>query len=348
MEAERETASRLILFTLGHTYAPILSTAAFLKIPNCLAEEAKDASQIAALIGANDGRYVERLLNPLVYCGIFTLDPESRRYSNRNLASLLIDGRYPSSISVRSTVINLSRAGFWDFLPQTILTGRSAFEIAYGERRFAWLSREENREHQLKVSGSLDEWTDLVSADLIEKHDFTAATRIVDVGSGYGRLALNILRRYPHLVATLYDLPHVAQEAAERLMEADVGDRCQVVAGDIFDHIPDHGDTYLLKSVLNSFSLDEAKRVLANCRQAMRADSKLVIIEGLYPTREQIIAGDNPQVEMTLLMDLYIMATHGGQQMTAEDLTRISQQAGLKIDQIIPTSSYFSLIVCSA
>ena len=51
--------------------------------------------------------------------------------------------------------------------------------------------------------------------DVVERVDFSAARTIVDVGGGFGHLALAVVRRYPAVRAVVLDLPPVIAMARE-------------------------------------------------------------------------------------------------------------------------------------
>ena len=58
--------------------------------------------------------------------------------------------------------------------------------------------------------------------------------RLLDVGGGSGAFDIELCRLYPHLTATVYDLPLVADIAAGKVAEAGLGERIETVAGDFF------------------------------------------------------------------------------------------------------------------
>ena len=49
----------------------------------------------------------------------------------------------------------------------------------------------------------------------VEHSDLSSARMVVDVGGGFGHLAIALLERYPHLRACVLDLPEII-EVAER------------------------------------------------------------------------------------------------------------------------------------
>ena len=80
----------------------------------------------------------------------------------------------------------------------------------------------------------------------------------------------------------LIDLPEVV--ANKSLLETSkFPDRCQVVGGNALEAVPTGGDIYMIKRVMMGFSDDDARTILRNCRAAMRADSRVIVIDPMLP-----------------------------------------------------------------
>ncbi|WP_436703944.1 methyltransferase [Geodermatophilus sp. CPCC 205761] len=72
-------------------------------------------------------------------------------------------------------------------------------------------------------------------------------------------------------------------EAEPVLHAAGVADRCQRVAGNFFDQVPPAADLYILSNIVHDWDDGSALQILGTCRSAMRADSRLLIIELVLP-----------------------------------------------------------------
>ena len=103
----------------------------------------------------------------------------------------------------------------------------------------------------------------------LANEDFSQIHTLCDVGGGHGHLACGLLNAYPHLQATVLDLPGVVGET-DQLWAPKLGlsDRCRYLGGDMFHEVPP-ADAYVLKSVLHDWSDDECMRILANLRRAV-------------------------------------------------------------------------------
>ena len=88
------------------------------------------------------------------------------------------------------------------------------------------------------------------------------------------------------------DLPSVVEGTPGLLAEAGVAERCEVVGGDMFAGVPEAGDLYILSRVIDSFDDARAVAVLANCRRAMGARGRLLLVEPVLPDRvETAVSG---------------------------------------------------------
>ena len=109
--------------------------------------------------------------------------------------------------------------------------------------------------------------------------------RIVEVGGGFGVTLTAILKSYAGINGTLFDRPEVTRAAQDRLDDAGVAARCEIVPGDAFDAVPRGGDLYLLSRVIHDWHDEKAVRILRSCRAAMSDDAMLVVIEAVIADR---------------------------------------------------------------
>ena len=73
---------------------------------------------------------------------------------------------------------------------------------------------------------------------IAEAYDFAGISHVIDIGGGHGKVLASILKAHPHLRGTLFDLSRVAQVAQSLLAKEGVGDRCEVIGGDMFTSVP--------------------------------------------------------------------------------------------------------------
>src|SRR5262249_15632480 len=134
----------------------------------------------------------------------------------------------------------------------------------------------------------------------------------------------------------------VAAQARERIAAAGLAARCNAVDGDARITIPAGADAYVMKSVLHGRTDDEAEAILRNCRHAMPAQAKLLIIERLLPDR---IGPDDALARENLLSDINMMvATGGGRERTEAEYRAMLVKAGLRLTRVMRTPGTVAII----
>jgi hypothetical protein len=174
-------------------------------------------------------------------------------------------------------------------------------------------------------------------------YDFSTFGRVVDVGGGYSQLLGTILRAVPQAHGVLFDLPAVVEGARGRLAAAGVVDRCELVGGDFFaESVPAGGDVYLLQRTILGFDDAQSVRLLDNCRRAMPASSRLLVIEQVLPP-----AGSTPATEGffdAAMSDLNMAVVLPGRERTAAEYRALLEAAGLLLRNVVGTQSLMSIL----
>ena len=134
-----------------------------------------------------------------------------------------------------------------------------------------------------------------------EAVDFSSFTRLLDVGGGSGAYDIELCERYPHLHATVYDLPFVAEFAAKKVKEAGLEDRIQTVGGDFFAdaHFPEGHDVILLSMIMHDWSEPKNREILRKCYEALPSGGAVIISELLVNDEK---TGPPPAALMSLNM----------------------------------------------
>ena len=100
--------------------------------------------------------------------------------------------------------------------------------------------------------------------------DLDAATRLLDVGGGSGAFAIELCRRYPSLNATVFDLPHVIDIAADRIADAELRDRIAVHGGDFFaDALPPGHDVHVYSMIMHDWNQERDRLLLRKSFDAL-------------------------------------------------------------------------------
>ncbi len=165
--------------------------------------------------------------------------------------------------------------------------------------------------------------------------DFGVHESLVDAGGSTGELAFALLRTFPNLKATVFDLPEV-----ERFYSApaELEDRCRFVAGDIFRPWPVRSDAVALARVLHDWPDDDVRRILGRAREAMPRGGCLYVTEMVLDDYD----GSGG------LLDLNMLVMTGGRERTMADFERLLSEAGFRLWSVIPTGTVNSLICAEA
>jgi hypothetical protein len=314
----------------AHMLVQALHVAATLRIADLLANGPRTIEDLAEASSSHPAS-LYRLLRMLAGAGVFD-EVAPGRFGLTPLASTLQTG---TPDSVRDWALFIAAPpvwAAWGNLLHSVQTGESAFEHTFGMRLFNYMTDHPD------LGSAYDHWmakqSDLQNGAVLASYDFSAHHKVVDVGGGQGTTIAAIVHTYPQVTGVLFDLPQVVNNAA---LPETIAQRCEVVAGDMLQSVPAGGDAYLLKRVLMDWSDELATKALVNCREAMKDDGKVLVIEAIMPH------GNEPSVSKFLDMTMLVM--QGGGRIRTEDEHRaLFEAAGLKLTRVIPTQSPLHLI----
>jgi hypothetical protein len=313
-----------------------LYAAAELGIADLLAGGPMTSAELAARV-KTDAPSLRRLLRALVAQGVFE-EPASDRF-RLNAAGALLRRDVPGS--QRAGVLFTAGAMRWqlwsDFL-ESVRTGQAAVERAFGKTVFE--RHAENAEESALFSQAMASFSAAIAAPVIGAYDFAPFRSIADVGGGTGRLLADILVANPAVRGVLFDLPEVVAAAPPLLEASRVAERCRVVAGSFFESVPAGADAYLLKSVLHDWDDARSIAILSNCRKAMAAKARLLIVERVMPET----AERGRAVEAYLLDLEMLLMTPGGRERSESEFRAILSAAGFEMMRILPTEAPVSVI----
>jgi hypothetical protein len=131
----------------------------------------------------------------------------------------------------------------------------------------------------------------------------------------------------------LCDLPEVVRDA-QRLREAGVADRVEIVAADFFQNVPPDGDVYVLKRVLHDWDDDTCIRLLRTVRATMPAAARLLVIDAV------LAEGPDPG----RMSDLLMMVLTRGRERTEREFRALFETAGFELVRVVPTPSPLAIV----
>jgi hypothetical protein len=209
-------------------------------------------------------------------------------------------------------------------IENTIRTGKTAMSLAFGMNSFQWLA--ERPKEAAVFNAAMADITHLVAQAATGAYDFSVFGTIMDVGGGNGTFLASILRSAPAATGILFDLPAGVSEADATLRNAGVADRCKVVSGDFFRPLPNGADLMVLKSVIHDWDDENAAAILAQCRAAASAESRLVLVERLMPECMTASAAN----QRAASLDMRMLTITGGIERTEQEYRELMERAGFK------------------
>jgi hypothetical protein len=308
----------------------MLSVAATLEVANRIEDRPIAIDELARDCGAHSGMLL-RMTRALAAFGIFAVDDEGR-VSHTQASRLLRHDANPTLHHAARYWTMHSNWAAWEKLEHTIRSGEPGFEAVFGMANFEYLKLHPQEAELFNrfMQHSPDDRHNAVA----DAYDFSGVRTIVDVGGGNGALLAALLRKYPESNGVLFDQENAVKDASDVL--GPVAARCRIVAGDFFAGVPAGGDAYLLSQILHDWDDEHCLRILNSSRDAMRGDSRLLIIERVLER-----AG-NP---INYLSDMDMMVLFpGARERTLKEYGELFSAAGFGAPTLIWTRSPFGIV----
>ena len=229
---------------------------------------------------------------------------------------------------------------FWDQISYRLwLNFETAVRSGEGQRRFEHFTDEQ----QQIFSAGVEAITAGAAAALAAIYDFDRHRRVLDVAGGTGSFLIAILRRYPTLQGTLFELPGACAVARQRLSSAPEGARIAVVEGDFFkDSLPEGHDVVIVANTVHVLSAAHNAELLKHLRAGAAASARLLLVDvWLDPTHTQ------PQ-HAALASGEFLMFSGEGQAYGEDDADGWLAQSGWRKLERRPLGGPASVVIAEA
>jgi hypothetical protein len=120
------------------------------------------------------------------------------------------------------------------------------------------------------------------------------------------------------------------------LKVAGVSERCRVLTGSFFDHVPPGGDGYMLKTILHDWEDGQVEEILRGIRMVIPPHGRLLVIEAL------LAPGNRYDIGKLLDLNSFILA--GGVDRSIEHYAQLFAAARFQMRRVMPTSNALTLI----
>jgi hypothetical protein len=301
--------------------------AAKLRIADLLADGSRSSTELARLTKAH-APSLYRVLRLLAALNVLREQP----LGHFGLTPLGEQLRTGVSGSLRYWAMLTDQLGGlqpFDRILDTVMSGETGMKLAYNETSFEFLAKHPTA--AVNFQAAMSERTAAFAPSLAATYDFSRMRRVVDVGGGRGTLLATVLAAWTHLHGVVFDLPEGAAGAAEAFQAIGVADRCAIENGDFFAAVPSGADVYFLANVLQDWDDERSIAILRNCRRAMNADGKILIVQ-------RMIFDDLEKSIPTFVSDLNMLVLTGGQERTEEEYARLFAGADLRLRRVLPVA----------
>jgi len=321
---------------VGHIPVQLACAMAGLGLADLLADGPMTVDELSAAAKARPD-LLRRLVRGLADIGLVTLEDDDR-VSATEMGALLRSG---TAGSMRDLALYRGGPSYtsWGKLEHTVRTGEPAFEAALGAPFFSYM-----RDHP-EDGAAFDGGMTRLSLDIIDealaRYDFSVARRILDVGGGRGHFAAAVLEAHSQLEGAVLDLPERIGAADAYLRGRGLGERCAAIGGNFFDTVPVGYDVHILKWILHDWNDASCRQLLAQCRAALPADGRLLVVELLLPDG----AAADGRLRPAIQTDLFMLVNFAdSRERSLDEYERLLGDCGFALEQATALPSSFSVL----
>ena len=316
----------------GHAEARAIQTALKLGIFDNLERGALDGAALARATGTNR-RALAILANAMVSLGLL-----EKRATLYDLTAVSRHFMLKSSAEYLGGMILFDEAIFetWGRLDQTIRTGAPA------RTPDMFQNRAEETERFIRAMDSLTR----ARGDpryVAERLDLSRVAKVADVGGGPGTYVAAMLQRWPHLRASIYDLPATLEVARKILAEREPAsfERIKLVRVDyLYDEFPGPCGALFMSNIIHSEDETDNYQILRKCFRALEPGGMMII-------KDHIMNADLTQPRAGAIFALYLLMATRGRDYSYDEVSRWLRDAGF-VDvklEVLPSPPFTSSMV---
>ncbi len=313
---------------IGFQKSQILFAAMQYDIFSVIGDGYKTVDSIAKIIGVNE-KALDRLLNALV--AIKLLNKHELYYENTELANKHLVKKNPAYYGFLLHTADLWES--WGTLSNVIKTGEFETNKTINEKDERWIA---------DFLISLD-YKAKMELELVMKHiPLQSIHKMLDLGAGSGRYALEIAKNNPNIDTYIFDYPNVIEIAKKMIQNEFAGNNMNFLSGDLL--VDDFGSQYdciFISSVLHDYSIIENIDILSRVYKALKRGGKLVI-------HQMIINDDRTSPMLSALQSINLLVnTPAGNSYTYADIWVVLKEAGFGELEFLKTDFGTQVIIAS-
>jgi 2-polyprenyl-3-methyl-5-hydroxy-6-metoxy-1,4-benzoquinol methylase len=300
----------------------VIGTAVRLNLFNALQARPSTPTELAQTLHCQE-RGLEKLLAALAAIG-YVVERDGR-YHNTPMTEKWFLSEAALEMNAAITCWDAFLRELWPHAPAVVRSGERPFNFYDFTASKPGLSHA----HQTMMQSNAN----LVGTTIVNKVALPAsASRLLDVGGGHGQFTIHFCRAHPQLTATIMDSEAALETAQQNLAAAQLGDRVDLYAADLWSAAWGTAwDGILLFNLLHHYDLETNHKLLQRAYAALKPGGKVAIFDQV--AGKQFGAATNAIVQLVGLM-YYLFAD--GRVFTRAELTTLLSQTGFKNIQFYP------------
>lgn len=168
--------------------------------------------------------------------------------------------------------------------------------------------------------------------------DWKNVKRLLDVGGGSAAVSVALVKAYPQLHSTIFELPVVCPITEEYIRNANLSERIDTHPGNFFtDLFPFGYDAILFSNIFHDWGWEKCLHLAKRSFEALPSGGRIYLNEILLSDTK-----DSPTVATSFSMCM-IWWTEG-KQFTVGEIKQLLHIAGFENVFVTPTHSYYSLV----
>jgi SAM-dependent methyltransferase len=310
MDHQRWTPDRLLKTSGAYWATCALHASVALDLFTRIGDGRVAAGSLAEQVGAPVDA-VSRLLDAAAAMGLLTKDAAGYANTEASRTSLCSDSRHYIGYIIRHHHHLMES---WARLPEAILSGKP----------IRLPVREKNTEQRQAFLMGMFNLAMQLAPRLVPVVELSGIHTLLDLGGGPGTYAIHFCRQYPHLTATVMDLPTTRPFAEDTIRKMGMEDRVSFVPGDYLqDDIPGRFDAVWMSHILHGESAAGCRRIIDKAVRCLNPGGVAVVHEFILDD-----TGDKPLFPALFSLNM-LLATEGGRAYRQSQISGMLETAGL-------------------
>ncbi len=276
--------------------------------------------------------FLERVMRAAASIGLVTEDAAGK-FGPTPLSDAVTRDN-PASVKMLVESFGRTWSRVWEQLYESVRDGESKANVVFGMEFWDYLHA--NPEESELFGEAMKANSHASMQGVLALCDLSNVGSIVDVGGGFGHLAVALLGKYPKLRAAVLESADLIPIAKKNLPVNDPGvaARLEYVGGDMFQAVP-AADAYILKHIIHDWNDAQCTQILRHCHASMKGNGRLLCVDAVVPPM-----GDTGCTPAKLL-DLNMMVFIPGKERTRKQWEELYAAAGFSIKSITPLNDNF-------